>query len=80
VAALVEAYTEAPEWEQLAESTRLNWELYLKRITDAWGPLEVRGIEPKHVLALRDKYADTPAAANNLLRCLSSLLSWSSPR
>jgi len=77
---LVEAYKAAPEWKQLAESTRVNWELYLKRITNAWGPLEVRGIEPKHVLALRDKHADTPAAANNLLRCLSSMLSWSVPR
>ena len=46
----------------------------------AWGQLEVRGIEPKHVLGLRDKYSEKPAAANNLLRCLSSLLSWSVPR
>jgi Phage integrase family len=78
--ALIEAYKQAPEWGQLSRSTRANWELYLKRIASAWGLLEVRGIEPKHVLALRDKYAATPAAANNLLRCLSSLLSWSVPR
>lgn len=80
VEALIEAYKQAPEWSQLSLSTRANWELYLKRIAAAWGPLEVRGVEPKHVLALRDKYAATPAAANNLLRCLSSLLSWSVPR
>ena len=80
VDALIEAYKAAPEWCQLADSTRLNWELYLKRIAAAWGSLEVRGIEPKHVLALRDKHAATPAAANNLLRCLSSILSWSVPR
>jgi len=36
VQALIEAYKAAPEWKQLAESTRVNWELYLKRITDAW--------------------------------------------
>jgi len=40
----------------------------------------VRGLESKHVLSLRDKYQDKPAAANNLLRCLSSMLGWSIPR
>lgn len=80
VNALIEAYKAAPEWQQLADSTRTNWDLYLKRISAAWGNLEVRGIEPRHVLALRDRSAATPAAANNLLRCLSSLLSWSVPR
>ena len=77
---MIAAYKAAPEWQQLADTTRANWDLYLKRIHDAWGCLEVRGIEPKHVLALRDNYAATPAAANNLLRCLSSILSWSVPR
>lgn len=80
VEVLIEVYKAAPEWKQLAESTQINWSLYLKRIEARWGALEVRGIEPKHVLALRDSYADTPAAANNLLRCLSSMLSWSVPR
>ncbi len=80
VEALIEAYKAAPEWSQLSDSTRDNWTLYLERINSKWGPLEVRGIEPKHILALRDKYASTPAAANNLLRCLSSMLGWSVPR
>lgn len=80
VETLIDAYTAAPEWRQLSDNTRTNWLLYLERIKSKWGPLEVRGIEPRHVLALRDKYADTPAAANNLLRCLSSMLSWSVPR
>ena len=44
------------------------------------GAYEVKGIEPKNVLTLRDLYASTPASANNLLRCLSSMLAWSVPR
>jgi Phage integrase family len=80
IEALIKAYKAAPEWSQLAESTRVNWQLYLDRIETRWGELQVRGIEPRHVLALRDKFAKTPAAANNLLRCLSSMLSWSVPR
>lgn len=77
VSKIVRAWHQSPEWKELAVSMKTNWPLYCDRIVAAWGPLEVKGIEPKHVLALRDKYEDTPAAANNLLRCLSSMMSWS---
>ena len=40
----------------------------------------MRGVEPKHVLALRNSRAKTPANANNLIRALSSLFIWSMPR
>jgi integrase len=58
----------------------------------------VASVEPRHVLALRDSFADLtppnagkgveggplhknrPSAANNLLRSLSSMMSWSVPR
>ena len=40
----------------------------------------VADLEPKHVLALRDKFAATPGAANYLVRSLSAMLSWSVPR
>lgn len=84
-AALIAAYRgeserQNPEWENLAEKTKVEWRRYHERIGAAWGPLQVEDLEPKHVLALRDKFADTPAAANNLLRCLSSMLGWSVPR
>jgi len=80
VVELAAAWQASPEWSSLAPKTRAEWTRYLARIVDAWGPLEVRGIEPRHVLALRDQYADRPASANNLLRCLSSMLGWSVPR
>ncbi len=80
VEALILAYTAAPEWTSLSDGTRRNWSLHLKRIGAAWGSLDVRAIEPRHVLALRDKFAATPATANNVLRCLSSLMGWSVPR
>jgi integrase len=78
--ALIEAWHASPEWKQLADKTRVEWTRYSERIKAAWGDLEVVGIEPRHVLALRDKFAATPATANNLLRCLSSMLAWSVPR
>lgn len=79
-AELIKAWHASPEWTQMSEKTRYEWKRYSERIKDSWGDLEVAGIMPKNVLALRDLYAGTPAAANNLLRCLSSMLAWSVPR
>lgn len=70
----------SPEWNALALTTQREWKRHRRRIVAAWGELEVRGLAPKHVLALRDDWADKPATANNMLRCLSSMLGWSVPR
>ena len=78
--ALIEAYQVSPEWRNLSRKTRIDWQRYIGVVEKTWGKLLVCNVEPKHVLALRDKYQDTPASANNLLRCLSSMLGWSVPR
>jgi hypothetical protein len=78
--ALVAAWQVSPEWRALAPKTSIEWSRYVGRISSTWGDLRVAALEPKHVLALRDRYASTPASANNLLRCLSSMLAWSVPR
>lgn len=80
MALLIKTWQASPEWGKLADKTKYDWSRYCQRINERWGNLEVRGIEPQHVLALRDEYQETPAAANNLLRCLSSMLAWSVPR
>jgi integrase len=79
-AALIAAYQASPEWEQLSLSSRRDYSGYLAEIGRAWGKLLVAGVEPKHVLALRDTKAETPAAANYMIRTLSAMLSWSIPR
>lgn len=79
-AALIEDWHKSPEWRQLSDKTRIDWKRYCDRIRHHWAKLEVSGVEPKHVLALRDLYAETPASANNLMRCLSSMMSWAVPR
>jgi hypothetical protein len=77
-AALIVAFRSTDEWNKdLADKTQVEWARYLGRIENAWGPLAVANLEPKHVVALRDKFSETPAAANNLLRCLSAMVSWS---
>jgi len=78
--ALIEAYQESPEWKALSARTQRDYAHYLEIIRATWGELLVAGVEPRHVLALRDKRSDTPAAANYLIRALSAMLSWSVPR
>jgi len=80
VSALDTAWVASPEWSSLKPSTQREWTRHRRRIVAAWGGLDVKGIEPKHVLTLRDQFSATPATANNLLRCLGSMLSWSVPR
>lgn len=80
VGQVIDAWHKSPEWRKNAEKTRYEWSRYCDRIRTQWGDLDIAGIQPKHVLALRDRYASTPAAANNMLTCLSSLMAWSVPR
>jgi integrase len=74
--ALIGEYQESPEWKELALVTRKEWKRHLRLIEASWGDLQVVGVEPKHVLKLRDSRASTPADANNLLRTLSALFTW----
>lgn len=78
--ALIASYKSSPEWHELGERTRAEWSRDLARIDKAWGKLAVVGLKPKHVLQLRDRHADTPAAANNLIKCPSAMITWSIPR
>lgn len=77
---LIDAYFDSPEYHDLAAATQRDYRRYLEIVRTTWGRLEVCGLLPSHVLALRDKHRTTPAAANSLLRTLSSVISWSIPR
>ena len=78
--AAIAEWTNSPEWRELAASTSRNYLRDLGVISRAWGALPVKALAPKHVLELRDTRSSTPAATNNMIACLSSLLSWSIPR
>jgi len=79
-AALFADFKASPEWRALAPATREGWQRWLSYVESAWAELPVRGIEIHHILKLRDKFADKPATANNVLRALSAVLSWGVPR
>jgi integrase len=53
---------------------------YLNIICTAFGPQHVASLRPKHVITLRDVWADTPVAANHLLSVLKTLINWGIPR
>ena len=53
--ALIEAREISPEWATLSENTRTEWKRYHGIIAEAWGHLDVKALQPKHVKALRDK-------------------------
>lgn len=79
-AALIKAYCDSPEWRSLSARSREGRARDLKRIEAMWGRLPVTGLESRHVLELRDRFSTTPGAANNLVRSVSAMISWSLPR
>jgi integrase len=56
--------------------TKRDYARYLDIISQAWGKLNVASCRPKHVIHLRDKWADTPTKANMLVAVLRLLIEW----
>jgi integrase len=77
---VIKTYLDSPDFKELADATRSGYERYLGIVRDKWGSLEIKGLEPRHVLALRDRYQATPATANAIVRTLSALMVWAIPR
>lgn len=80
VRALVSAWQDSPDWRAMKPRTQVEWTRHSRRIVEAWGNLEVKGIEPKHVLTLRDAWSSMPATANLMLDVLTAMMRWSVPR
>lgn len=78
--ALIAAYKVAPEFTKRAEATQRDYSRYLDIVSTAWGKLHVGSVRPKHVIQLRDAWAETPVAANHLLSVLKTLINWGIPR
>jgi integrase len=78
--ALIAAYKIAPEFTKRAAATQRDYSRYLDIVSTAWGKLHVGSVRPKHVLQLRDAWAETPVAANHLLSVLKTLINWGIPR
>ena len=72
---LIKEWQASQDWRDNKPSTQRLWRIMCGKVIPFWGTLPVRGIETKHVQALAD--TQTPATANNLLRCLNAMMGWS---
>ena len=70
----------SPDFRAKAIATQRDYQRYLKTIKEAWGPLLVSGLRPRHVLKLRDAWAAKPVAANMLVSIAKLLINWGLPR
>lgn len=68
------AYYRSPEFLALAPITQADRRRIVERLRADYGTLPVRSIERRHVKQLMARLADTPQAANNLLKVLRILL------
>ncbi len=80
LAEVVTLYRRAPEFRNLRERTRHEYTMYMDLLSETWGPHPIASIERKHVLALRDRYAETPAKANKIMGVLRTVLSFAVER
>lgn len=80
MAALIWDYQKAPEYKQLAPKTQQGYDRIMNRLETDFGKLPVSGLQRRHVLKLRDKYADKPATANSYVRVVQLLLSFALDR
>lgn len=76
VAGLANLFEKSQEFRQLAAASRTVYALYLKQIREKLGIAPADELSSKEVRIVRDKMADTPGAANMLVRTLGALYNW----
>ncbi len=80
LADVIAQYMRAPEFRNLRDRTRHEYAVYLDLLAETWGPHPVASIERKHVLGLRDKYAETAGKANKIVTVLRIVLTFAIER
>lgn len=56
------------EWKMLKPATQATYRGIIERLRTDYGDLAVAGVRQSHVMTMRDRRADTPSAANNLVK------------
>lgn len=78
--ALIDAYKQAPKYENLTAGSKQQYDQALKTARAAWGSLAAKGVRPVHVQAVMDGLSATPGKANTFLGGLRALSSWAIAR
>lgn len=77
---LISAYYSSADFRTLSASTQATYRGIIEGFRDKHGDKRVASIEGHHIRALIDGKADTPSAANNLLRMLRMLMRFAMER
>jgi integrase len=73
---LVQTFYSSGDLKQLKDSTKVEYRRLIDKANAKWRDVPLEGITRKALLAYRDKLAATPVTANNLMRVLSTLLTF----
>ena len=76
VSAAIMGYYGSAEYKHLADSTRANYRRMLERFRAEHGTKPLARLETRHINAIIDAKADTPAAANGLRKRLHTVLEY----
>ncbi|TJU84896.1 MAG: hypothetical protein E5Y10_27025 [Mesorhizobium sp.] len=74
ISALIVAYYGSPEFKRLGQGTQGNYRSVIERFRAKHGDKRVASIERKHIKAILGAMHETPAAADNLLDRLRTLM------
>jgi integrase len=74
--ALVRDYLASGSFREKKASTQAEYRRVLEALAEHHGPQPVRLIERRHIRRMRDQRADTPGAANTIVRMLKLLLNF----
>ncbi len=78
--ALAVVIYESAEWSQLATTTQATYRGIIERLRRDFGDLPVGRLTQANVLAMRDKKAKTPTAANNLINVMRWMMNFAISR
>lgn len=80
LSALADLFEKSQEFRGLADATRNSYRLYLERARKRIGSAPANELSPADMAQIRDEMADTPGAANQLLRVVGALYKWGRKR
>ncbi len=73
---LIDLYERSPAYRRLAPSSKLNYDIYLRRLATLLPTAPAREVTRGDMRRLIDKMADTPGAANLFLGASGALFKW----
>lgn len=77
---VIDLFQKSPDWRRLADSSRYNYDIYLRRLATLMPSAPIAEVIRADIRRLIDRMADTPGAANLFLGTCSSLFKWAVDR